>query len=599
MGGMGNSHCPCLIYSKNVHGQEDLPIPPHIIIISNILFTVTKAAIMNEPLLAAKIFGGLAGLDFLVLSGAIGLVFIISYFSGRREKDTHDFFLGGRQVPPFIACLSFVAAEVSAITLIGVPATGYRENWQYLQFFIGSAASRIFIAFLFIPVFYKFQCTTIYEFLRHRFGPETQYAGSIFFFITRMLAASVRLYTACLSIAVIMDWTLGQALIVFVLVSIAFIAFGGIKAVVWIGAFEATIYYIVGLAVCGFLIYHIRGGLAEAWQIAGDAGRLSVFNTRLTLSDPTTLWVGVLNAFFVGMSVFGTDQELMQRMLTVKTRKSSQNALIATIAAGLPILCLYLAMGTLLFVFYHQNPQLPTPENSDKILSHFVIHSLPAGLKGLVLCAIVLASINMPLSSLSSSFVTDIYRRLINKKASEKHYLWVSRCGVIGFGLILAGMAYECRSFVGVLWLAFKIIAVTGGSTLGVFCLGILTTRRSNRGNVIAMTASAIGMAAILCNSEISSGLPDWAWAGFVGVIALLVIGYLLNSVSPTQKSNPFDVVYSILALTALIALLFLVQSGLISLAWSWLIVIGTLFTFLLAYALGPLDSNQSQTSNA
>jgi solute:Na+ symporter, SSS family len=494
---------------------------------------------MNETLLAAKIISGLGWLDFLVLSGAIGIVFIISYLSGRKEKDTHDFFLGGRKVPAVIACLSFVAAEVSAITLIGVPATGFKENWQYLQFFIGSAASRIFIAFLFIPVFYKFQCTTIYEFLRHRFGPETQYTGSIFFFITRMLAASVRLYAACLSISVIMNWSLVQALIVFVLVSIMFIAFGGIKAVVWIGAFEATIYYVVGLTVCGFLIYHIRGGLAEVWQIAGDAGRLNVFNTKLTLADPTTLWVAILNAFFVGMSVFGTDQELMQRMLTVKTRRSSQNAMLATIAAGLPILCLYLGIGALLFVFYRQNPQLPLPENSDKILSHFVINSLPMGLKGLVLCAIVLASINMPLSSLSSSFVTDIYRRLINKKASEKHYLWVSRLGVIGFGLVLAVMAYACKSFEGVLWLAFKIIAVTGGSTLGIFCLGILTKRVANRGNVVAMVASALAMAVLLVLSENKTINLAWSWLIVFGTLSTFALGWLFStSPQATQEES-------------------------------------------------------------
>lgn len=541
---------------------------------------------MNEPALAATALGWL---DFSVVGGAIAVVFAISYFSGRKGKDTQDYFLGGRRVPATVACLSFVAAEVSAITLIGVPATGYRENWQYLQFFIGSAASRIFIAFLFIPVFYKFQCTTIYEFLRHRFGPETQYAGSVFFFITRLLGASVRLYAACLSISVIMNWSLVQALIVFVLVSILFIAFGGIKAVVWMGAFEAMIYYAVGLTVCGFLLYHIRGGLAEAWQTAGAAGRLSVFNTQWTLSDPTTLWAAILNAFFVGMSVFGTDQELMQRMLTVNTRRSSQKAMLATIAAGLPVLCLYLGIGTLLFVFYRQNPALPLPENSDKILSHFVIHSLPMGLKGLVLCAIVLASINLPLSSLSSSFVTDIYRRLIHPTASERHYLWVSRCGVIGFGLILAAMAYACKSFEGVLWLAFKIIAVTGGSTLGIFCLGILTKRQSNIGNVIAMTASAVSMAALLCISEMKGGLSDWAWAGFVAAVGALVLGYLVRSIASGRNLNRRDIGYSVAGLVLVIGLLFLAQAGLITLAWSWLIVIGTLVTFGLGYALGPL----------
>src|SRR4030043_211629 len=176
--------------------------------------------------------------DLIIVGLAISLLFVISYIFGRKENDTNDFFLGGRKVPSIVACLSFVATEVSALTIVGVPAIAYSENWEYLQFFIGSAAARIMVAFFFIPVFFKYNCTSIYEFLRHRFGPETQYAGSIFFFITRLIASGVRLYAACLGIGIILGWNLAQTVFVFTIVSIIFIAFGGIKAVVWAGAYQ-------------------------------------------------------------------------------------------------------------------------------------------------------------------------------------------------------------------------------------------------------------------------------------------------------------------------------------------------------------------------
>ena len=135
----------------------------------------------------------------------LAVLLFIAYIAGKKETDTADFFLGKRHVPMIIACLSFVATEVSAVTLISVPAVGYSENWQYLQFFVGSAAARIFVAFLFIPVFYHHNCTSIYEFLRHRFGSQTQCAGSIFFFITRLIGSGVRLYAACLAISFIYE----------------------------------------------------------------------------------------------------------------------------------------------------------------------------------------------------------------------------------------------------------------------------------------------------------------------------------------------------------------------------------------------------------
>ena len=103
---------------------------------------------MNYDVAAQVIAADLGGLDILVLCLTVSLLFIISYIFGREEKDTSDFFLGGRKIPSIVACLSFVATEVSALTIVGVPAIAFSENWQYLQFFIGSAASRIVVAFL-------------------------------------------------------------------------------------------------------------------------------------------------------------------------------------------------------------------------------------------------------------------------------------------------------------------------------------------------------------------------------------------------------------------------------------------------------------------
>ncbi len=491
---------------------------------------------MNEFAPVQYLSGYLSWIDFIIVAVAVLLLFVISYVFGRREKNTNDFFLGGRKVPTFVACLSFVATEVSALTIIGVPATAYSENWEYLQFFVGSAAARILVAFLFIPVFYKYNCTSIYEFLRHRFGPETQYAGSIFFFITRIIASGVRLYAACLGIGIILGWNLAQTLLVFTTVSIIFIAFGGVKAVVWAGAYQTIIFFSAGVVLLLYLFFHIQGGLAAAWQTASEAGRLSVFKFNFNFNDPTTFWAGTANAFFIGLAVFGTDQELMQRLLTVQTRRKSQNAIFLTIAAALPILCIYLAIGTLLYVFYQQNPQVLQPDKAKEVFSHFTAHFLPAGLKGLILSAIILASIDSPLSSLSSSFVTDIYRPLIKKNATEKHYLLISRAGVIVFGLILACLAFACEPIENILWFAFQIISLTGGSTLGVFLLGVLTKRKGNIGNVAAMIISALTMTILLILSYNGIITLAWSWLIVLGTAETFGLGYLFSIITRKIK---------------------------------------------------------------
>jgi SSS family transporter len=475
--------------------------------------------------------GTLSGLDWgIVCIGALGL-FVISYVFGREEKDTNDFFLGGRRVPPAVACLSFVAAEISALTIVGIPHTAYAENWRFLQFLVGLALARLVVSFLFIPAFYKYNCTSIYEFLGHRFGPATQYTGSIYFFITRLIASGVRLYATCMAVGIIMGWSLAVSITLFTIISIAFIAFGGIKAVVWAGAYQSLFFVIAGIMIVGYLIQHIEGGLAAAMQTANDAERLSTFYFKFDLKDASTFWAFLISGFFIGLVSFGTDQEMVQRLLTVGTRKSSQKTIISTIFTVLPVYWLYLLVGTLLFVFYQQNAaSLSPPDELKEILPHFARNVLPNGLKGIVLGAIFLASVDSPLSSLSSSFVTDIYRPLIRRGASEKHYLFVSRAAVVGFGLVLAGIAVACAPVENILWFAFQILSITGGPMLGAFLLGLLTKRKANLANVLAMLFST-------------------------GVCVVLLI---------------------------------LIKQEKLNLAWSWLIVIGTGITFITAYLLGP-----------
>jgi SSS family solute:Na+ symporter len=466
------------------------------------------------------------------VAAAVLLLFVISYIFGRQERDTEDFFLGGRRVPPVVACLSFVATEISALTIVGMPHKAFVEDWRWIQFLIGLALARLIVAFLFIPAFFKYRCTSIYEFLGHRFGPATQYTGSLYFLVTRLLASGVRLYVTCMAVGKIMDWPLASTIALFTVVSILFIAFGGIKAVVWAGAYEAMFFVVAGALVVGYLFRHIDGGGVSALQTAYDAGRLSTFNLQWNLNDPSTFWAGMAGGLFSGMVSFGADQEMVQRLLTVETRRSSQKTIVATIVAVLPVYWLYLLVGTLLYVFYQQHPELSQPQEAKEIFPHFARTVLPAGLKGLVLGAIVMASIDSPLSSLTSSFVSDIYRPLIRRCASEKHYLLVSRIAVVGFGLLLAGIAAACSPVENILDFAFQILALPGGSMLGVFLLGLLTRHRANLANIPAMLISTAVCTILLVLIQQKTLHLGWTWLIVIGTAITMILSYLFGLVA-------------------------------------------------------------------
>jgi solute:Na+ symporter, SSS family len=478
--------------------------------------------------------------DYAVLALALGVLLAIGLRFTREQHDTADFFLARRRVPWWAASLSFLATEISAVTIISVPATAYSENWEYAQFFVGSSLAKLAVAFLFIPAFYRHDVTTIYEFLAHRFGRATQVTASVFFFVTRLAGSGVRLMAASLAVSILMGWPLVPTLAVFTAVSILYIAAGGVKAIVWTNVFQAVLFLVAGAATLAYLVASIDGGLAAVVRVAGAAGRLDIVNWgpapgdpdfwRRVLTEPNIVWVAVLNGLIGSMAAFGTDHDLMQRLLTVETRRESQRTLALTPLGTLVTLAIYLGLGAALYTFYVQHPALPV-SRPDAILPHYVQQVMPAVLRGLMLSAIVLASIDSPLGSLAASFVTDIYRPLLAPGRSDAHYLRVSRGSVVVFGAVLGGIAFAFSFFEGILWLAFKIAGVTFGSLLGVFLLGLLGRRRVADGaNVAAMIVMAVVNLVLLVLSETKVLAFAWSWLVILGTAGTMLLAVGLTA---------------------------------------------------------------------
>jgi len=493
--------------------------------------------------------GGLTWPDYALLLVALAALVAIG-LACSDQRETGDFFLARRRIPWWAACLSFLATEISAVTIISVPATAYSENWQYLQFFVGSSLAKLAVAWLFIPAFYRHDCTSIYEFLRYRFGAASQVAGSLFFFVTRLLGSGVRLMAAALAVSVLLGWPMPATLLVFTAVSIVYIAAGGVKAIVWTNVLQAGAFLVGGLATVLFLAAAVDGGLGAIYATAAEAGRLTAINWgpapgdpdfwRRILTDPNIVWLAVLNGLIGSMAAFGTDYDLMQRLLTVETRRQSQRTLMLTPLGTLVTLALYLSIGAGLFAYYAQHPGQALPR-ADEIFPFFIRTAMPELLRGLMLTAIVLASIDSPLGSLAGSFVTDIYRPLIAPGRSERHYVRVSRLAVVGFGCVLAALAFGFSFFDQILWLAFKIAGVTFGSLLGVFLLGLLTRLCADRANVTAMTVMALVNLVLLTLAETGVIRLGWSWLVLLGTAGTMGLAALLAPVldGETRRGAP------------------------------------------------------------
>ena len=467
-------------------------------------------------------------IDYCVLVCYFGVIACVGLWFGRKEKNTHDFFLGGKSMPWLAVCLSVLATETSAVTFIGAPAESYRGSFLYLQLAFGSLVGRILIAWLFLPRFYSGNVTTVYEYLYQRFGRRSQDAGVAFFFLTRLLASGVRLFVAALALHVVTGYSLFLTIVLVAGVALVYTVIGGIKAVIWTDVFQIIIFYGGALYALVYLLGRIPGGLSEVLSVAHMAGKLKTFNFTFDISQGYAFIAGIIGGCFLTFSALGTDQDMTQRMLTCKNVRDGQKAVIWTGILAFPIVILFLFIGVCIYVYYQAFPTADIPADANHIFPYFIINVLPRGFSALLIAGIfsaAMSSLDSALNALSSSAVIDIYKPYFKPDASEKHYLRAARIFVVVFAVLLVGIAYLCKNLGAILVMAFKITSYTYGGLLGVFLLGVLTKRGSNKGNIIAMISS---VAFVYITTRF---LPiGFTWYVVLGTLWTFLVGFLFRN---------------------------------------------------------------------
>ncbi len=499
-------------------------------------------------------------IDTIVLLAYFGGIVALGLYAGRGNKNLREFALGGRAIPWWAVLASIVAAETSAATFLGTPAEGFKtRGFIYGQLVIGTILARIVIAFTFIEPYYRYRVQSIYEFLTVRFGNATKNMASGIFLFTRVLGIGVRLYLGGVIMVVIWRFffpedpiTLATYFwgIVFVTVVTTFYTtVGGIKAVVWTDLIQAMLMIGSVLVAIGLLTNRVGGfdsvqaalGGWEnlAWVQSGWDSTLP-FGAALKkmLEEPYTLWAAFIGSTFLTMATHGTDQDMVQRMLTAPDYRKSRLSLILSGLADIPIVIAFLGVGILLWVYYTQQgvPQVagqPIPDN--EIFAHFIVNDMPIGMRGLIIAGVfatMMGSTSAALNALATSFTKDFYLPYFNKNATDRQAVFAARTATAVFGSLMVGVATLAAYSVlqnphlTIIPIAIGILGYTYGALLGVFLLGMLTRTRGRDGaNVIAMI---LGMLAVLflCKVEIpgvadfGAIMPEWwpqiAWPWYV-----------------------------------------------------------------------------------
>jgi solute:Na+ symporter, SSS family len=479
----------------------------------------------------------------LVIDSAVLLLyFVIIIFiglrMGRKEDNLEDFALGGRRIPWWAVLASLIAAETSAGTFFGTPGEGFsHRDYTYLQLAFGTIIGRILVSYIFIKPYYDYKVFSIYEYLTARFGVGSKNAASAVFMITRLLASGTRLYVAAIALALAYEmisgarpnetqtlWIYIGATVAIVILTAIYTTLGGIKAVIWTDLIQASIMIGSAVAALVLLYFAIPGGWQEIVQRRGDFHVSDLIATGL---DPAktgwdqwktmfeteyTIFAGLIGSVFITMGTHGTDQDMVQRMLTAKDVRRSRRSLIMSGLADIPIAFTFLSIGLLLWVYYQAHPDPTLSKTPNETFCHFILYQMPVGLRGLLLAGIfatAMGSLSTALNALATSFTRDWYEPYINPTANDQQSLRAVRWATVWFSLlmiIVASMtAYLVIVYpnVRIIPIVLSIFGYTYGSLLGIFFAGMLTrTRGNDRGNVLAMIAGFVVVA-------ILSGLPN------------------------------------------------------------------------------------------
>lgn len=465
-------------------------------------------------------------------------VYLLAVLAGgwvfsRRSDSNEDFFVGGRRVPWPAVLLSITATEISAVTFLGVPGTGYEGDLSYLQFGVGSLAARFVVAFLFLGAFYKIGCVSIYQYLGSRFGSGSQKTGAVFFLVSRINASAIRLLLAATGLAVFFGVEVWQAVLVFTGVALIYTAAGGIRAVIWTDCIQAVIF--IGGGIAAFVYFLSQIGWDPFWIQAAESGKLTIFHWTpgegaSWFSDWNLFYLACFNGLVMTTAALGCDQDLTQRMLTCRSVGRARWSVILSGFLGIPVAGVFLLVGVALYVWMGERGMaLPAGVGTNQVFAWFIAEVAPAGLRALLLIGILataMSSLDSALNALSSSVVYDLFGHKMRQR------VWFSRLGIVGFGLLLAGIAilladYQ-ESFV---WLGFKIVGVTYGSLLGVFLFALTTEKRrgTDRGNLWAMLIGAVGSAGLLLASESGVVSLGWTWIPILNTVLTFGLAMILG----------------------------------------------------------------------
>lgn len=497
-------------------------------------------------------------LDWSILGGYVLLLALAGYLSSRRQLTTaDDYFLAGHAAPTWLVAVSVLSTVQSAATFLGAPDYSFRGDYAYLAVSVSALLAAWFVARVLMPRFYDLGVATVYELLERRFDRTARQAAAGMYLVGRILASGARLYLAAIAVSMIMflDVAPGHIVIasfVLLVFGLAFTFSGGLNSVIWSDLLQVVLYVGAALTVLVILLIKIPAPLdaiaAGLARTPDGIDKLRLFDWSASLSAPFSVWAILTGLVLLYIGNSGLDQDTTQRLLACRDARDGSRALYWSVYASVPVIALFLVIGSLLYVFYERpdlmgqtaGGALSTSFRGERItvFMHFILSEIPPGVRGLVTVGVIAAAaINSGLISMAAVALNDFYRPWAERRGprGEQHYIRAGRVMTVALGLSLFVMSAICYYWqrstdAPLLEFVLGVMAFAYAGLLGVYFTAVFTRRGSSRSVLAALAggfttvlllqpyvAKAIGLPAMLATLA-------FPWQLLTGTIVALLL---------------------------------------------------------------------------
>lgn len=498
----------------------------------------------------------------------VGIV-LFGIWVGRSTSGLDGYLLGGRNLPWWAILGSIIATETSTVTFLSIPGILYAEdgNLTFLQLTFGYVLGRLIVVAIFLPQFFQGRPFTAYEILANRFGRATSQNASLLFVVTRTLADGLRLYLTAIVLEKVLGISMEASVIAIGSATILYTFFGGMKSVVWNDCIQLMVYLLGGL-IAGLLLVQ-RLGWETIATFARDNDKLQVIHAPLTfpevLSEPYTLWSGILGGIFLSLATHGSDQLMVQRYLSARNQRHASLAIALSGPVVMLQFAMFLLLGIGLTCFYRVGENAREFEKPDEMFATFIVEQLPIGVVGIVLAAVFSAAMSTLSSSLNSSatsLINDLLRHPgeaetkpsddavrpsttataeaedSGSPSDDRRWTWFSRLATLVFGLLQIIVAigadryFSTSQGAGVAGSVIGgVMAIAGfvtGIILGIFFLGVFTRRVNEIAALHGMLVGLFTMTFVAFGWEPVFGYAiAWPWFAIFGSTVTFLVGWL------------------------------------------------------------------------